>query len=382
MRCKWKLRAGVGPTDTVAMPQRFVVIIAGGKGERFWPLSRRARPKHLLDVLGSGTLLAQTLRRIAPWVPAENTFVITSQEQARALRAACPGLPAGNIIVEPSARNTGPAVALAAALVAARDPQATFAVLPADHLVRDERAFRRDLKAAFAAAAAHDVLVTLGIRPSRPATGFGYIRRRRRPLRAGGRSFFPIERFVEKPSLAIARRYVSAGTYLWNAGMFVWRVDVLHAALQRCAPALWAAFGPVRSALAAKRVRRIPLELKAAYRRVERISIDHALLEKATNGVVLPASFDWDDVGSWAAMGRHLPADPEGNHVAGASVIVEGSGNIVVSSPGHMVALLGLSDCVVVRTEDATLVMPRARAEDVRRIVQLLERKRSLAGWL
>lgn len=364
------------------MPQPFVVIIAGGKGERFWPLSRRARPKHLLEFLGSGTLLAQTLRRLAPVVRPENTLVITSREQARALRAACPGLPAGNIVVEPCARNTGPAVALAAALIAARDPQATFAVLPADHLVRDERAFRRDLKAAFAAAAAHDVLVTLGIRPTRPATGFGYIRRRRRPLRAGGRSFFPIERFVEKPSLAVARRYFSAGTYLWNAGMFVWRVKVLQAALQSWAPALWAAFGPVRSALAANSVRRIPRELTAVYRRVERISIDHAVLEKATNGVVLPASFDWDDVGSWAAMGRHLPGDAADNRSAGPNVIVEGSGNVVVSSPGHVVALLGLNDCVVVRTEDATLVMPRSRAEDVRRVVQAIERKSSLARWL
>lgn len=364
------------------MPQSFVVIIAGGRGERFWPLSRRARPKHLLDVVGSGTLLAQTLRRVARVVPPANTLIITGAEQERALRAACPGLPAQNIVVEPAARNTGPAVALAGALVAARDPQGTFAVLPADHVVNDVSAYRRDLEAAFAVAAAKDVLVTLGIRPTSPVTGFGYIRRRDRSVRAGGRRFFRIDRFVEKPPLAVARRYVAAGDYLWNAGMFVWRVDHLDAALHTHAPELRAAFVPVRAALAAGTERGVKAALRAAYRRVERISIDHALLEKATNGVVLPATFDWDDAGSWAAMGRHLPADPAGNRVSGDGVVIDGAGNVIVSPPGHVVALLGMSDCVVVQMPDATLVMPRGRAEDVRSVVAHVERLPAGRRWL
>lgn len=364
------------------MPQSFVVIIAGGRGERFWPLSRRARPKHLLEVVGSGTLLAQTLRRVAPLVPPANTLIITGAEQERALRAACPGLPARNIVVEPAARNTGPAVALAAALVAARDPQGTFAVLPADHVVKDVVAYRRDLKAAFAAAAAEDVLVTLGIRPTGPATGFGYIRSRAQSLRVGGRRFFRIARFVEKPPLAVARRYVAAGNYLWNAGMFVWRVDRLDAALRTCAPDLVAAFAPVRTAVAGGSGRKAKAALRAAYRAVERISIDHALLEKATNGVVLPATFDWDDVGSWAAMSRHLRADSSGNRVCGAGVVVGGAGNVIVSPPGHVVALLGMTDCVVVQTADATLVMPRARSEDVRSVVERVERLSAGRRWL
>lgn len=381
-RCKWKLRAPPDPIDTGVMPQQFVVIIAGGRGERFWPLSRRARPKHLLEVVGPGTLLEQTLRRVATVVRPANTLIITGADQARALRAACPGLPEENVVVEPAARNTGPAVALAAALVAARDPQATFAVLPADHVVRDVRAYRRDLKAAFAAAAANDVLVTLGIRPTEPSTGFGYIRRTGRSIRAGGRTFFRIERFVEKPPLATARRYLASGNYLWNAGMFVWRVDSLAVAFRAHAPGLWGAFAPVRTALATGAPRRVARALASAYAQAERISIDHALLEKASNGVVLPASFDWDDVGSWAAIRRHVAADLEGNRISGEGVVVDGRDNLIVSAPGHLVALLGLSDCVVVQTGDATLVMPRARAEQVRSVVQQLERKPSRARWL
>lgn len=364
------------------MPQSFVVIIAGGRGERFWPLSRRARPKHLLEVLGSGTLLAQTLRRVARLVPAANTLIITGAEQERALRAACPGIPARNIVVEPASRNTGPAVALAAALIAARDPRGTFAVLPADHVVNDTAAYQRDLKAAFALAAAEDVLVTLGIRPTGPATGFGYIRRRARSIRAAGRRFYRIDRFVEKPPLAVARRYVAAGDTFWNAGMFVWRVDHLDAALRAHAPALQAAFTPVRAALTAGSERGMKAALRSAYRRVERISIDHALLEKATNGAVLPASFDWDDAGSWAAMGRHLPSDPAGNRVSGSGVVVDGADNVIVARPGHVVALLGMNDCVVVQTSDATLVMPRGRAEGVRSVVERVERLPAGRRWL
>jgi mannose-1-phosphate guanylyltransferase len=364
------------------MPQQFVVIIAGGRGERFWPLSRRARPKHLLEVVGSGSLLEQTLRRVAPVVKLANTVIITSAEQARALRAACPALPKENIVVEPAARNTGPAVALAAALIAARDPQATFAVLPADHVVRAVRAYRRDLKAAFAAAATRQVLVTLGIRPTAPATGFGYIRCGGRSIRAGGRSFARIERFVEKPPLAAARRYLADGSYLWNAGMFVWGVQSLATAFQAHAPALWDAFAPVRTALATGTPRQLKGAMQAAYAGVDRISIDHALLEKVSNGVVLPASFDWDDVGSWAALSRHMVADAADNRVSGEGVVVDGRGNLVIASPGRVVALLGVNDCVVVQTDDATLVMPRARAEQVRSVVQALERKPSRARWL
>jgi mannose-1-phosphate guanylyltransferase len=380
--CKWKLRASADPIDNAGMPQQFVVIIAGGRGERFWPLSRRARPKHLLEVIGSGSLLEQTLRRVAPLVRPANTLIITSAEQARALRAVCPNLPKENIVVEPAARNTGPAVALAAALIAARDPQATFAVLPADHVVRDVRAYRRDLKAAFAAAATREVLVTLGIRPTVPATGFGYIRCGGRSIRAGGRSFARIERFVEKPALAAARRYLAAGNYFWNAGMFVWQVESLAAAFRAHAPALWEAFEPLRVALATGSPRQVKAAMDAAYARVERISIDHALLEKASTGVVLPASFDWDDVGSWAAVRRHMAADASGNCVSGEGVVVDGRGNLVIASPGRVVALLGLNDCVVVQTDDATLVMPRAWAEQVRSVVQQLERKPSRARWL
>jgi mannose-1-phosphate guanylyltransferase len=362
------------------MAERFVVIIAGGRGERFWPQSRSHRPKHLLPIVGEHPLLRQTLDRVRSLVSPRNTFVITSLSQEKGVRACCRRLPAENVVVEPVGRDTAPAVALAAALVERRDPSGVFAILPADHVIHDAKAYVADLDAAFSAAGSADVLVTLGITPHEPATGFGYVHRGETWAAFGGRTLFSVRRFVEKPSLEVAQGYLASGEYLWNAGMFVWSVPSFTTALGRHAPDLWDGLEPVRAALA--RRRSLAKALATVYPSLRRISIDYALLEKSGNVVVLPATFDWDDVGAWPAVARHWPADARGNVGRGRVLVEDGANNIISSDDGHLVAVLGVSDCIVVRTKDATLVVPRARAQEIKTLLKKLEASPDGARWL
>ncbi len=362
------------------MPQKFAVIIAGGKGERFWPQSRMQRPKHLLPIVGKKPLLAQTLDRIRPLVPAKNIYVITSAVQEKAVREVCSRLPRANIIAEPVGRDTAPAVGLAAAVVGAKDPQGVFAVLPADHVIHDAKAYQRDLRAAFAAAESGPVMVTIGIEPNEPATGFGYIQCGEPWGRFEGRPFSRVKRFVEKPTLEVAKSYIAAGGHVWNAGMFVWSVPVVEAALARHAPELDAGLRPIRAALA----RRKPLTpvLKKIYPGLGRISVDYALLEKSDNVVVLPSSFDWDDVGAWPAVPKHFEKDKSGNVTRGRAIIEAGSNNIVFSEGNHLLAVLGADDLIVVHTPDATMVAPKARAQEIKLLLKRIEAEKDGRRWL
>src|SRR5579862_713883 len=259
------------------MPQKFIVILAGGKGERFWPQSRLRRPKHLLAIVGDKPMLAQTLARVRPLAPAQNIFIITAADQLRAVRALCPGLPPANIVAEPVGRDTAPAVGLAAALVAQRDPGGVFAILPADHVIHDTRTYQADLRAAFVAAAGADVMVTIGIKPHEPATAFGYIQRGKLWQKFGRRPFYTVRRFVEKPSHKVAQRYLASRDYLWNAGMFVWSVPVVLAAFARHAPVLRAGLDKIMEGLSRRRALG-PL-LGKIYPALPKISVDYALLE-------------------------------------------------------------------------------------------------------
>lgn len=371
---------GFGPT-TKRMSKPYIVIIAGGKGERFWPQSRAPRPKHLLPVVGKDPLLTQTLRRVRGLAPASHIFVITSAVQAAGVRRACRGfVPAANIVAEPVGRDTAPAVGLAAALVARRDPEGVFAVLPADHVIADTAAYRRDLQAAFAAASSQRVMVTIGIRPTEPATGFGYIQRDGLWREYHGRPVYKVKRFVEKPKLAVAERYLKSGDYVWNAGMFVWSVPVVTAAFQQHAPELAKGLAQIRAALG----RRKPLGqvLAKLYPTLPRISVDYALLEKSNNVVVIPSSFDWDDVGAWPAVVRHFPADAEGNVCRGLAVVEQGRRNLVVSEGKHLVTVLGLDDLIVVHTPDATLICPKGRAQDIKALLKRVESLERGHRWL
>lgn len=366
--------------NSALMPQHFIVIIAGGKGERFWPQSRAPRPKHLLPVVGSKPLLAQTIDRVKPLAPAKNIFVITSAVQEKAVREVCKGIPAANVIAEPVGRDTAAAVGFAAALVAARDPEGIFAVLPADHVIHDGKAYAGDLAAAFAAAEADDVMVTIGIKPTEPATGFGYIQRGEKWKAFGRRPVFHVKRFVEKPKQTVAEEYLASGDYVWNAGMFVWSVGVVERALAQHAPDLDEALKPIRSALAKKK----PLAgvLKKVYPTLPKISVDYALLEKSKNVVVLPSSFDWDDVGAWPAVSKHFKADKAGNVVRGLGLVEQGANNLVFSDDKHLVTVLGADDLIVVHTADATLVCPKSKAQEIKALLKRVEALKGGAKWL
>ncbi len=350
------------------MAERYIVIIAGGKGERFWPQSRAARPKQLLPIVGDSPLLTQTLERVMPIVPAANIYVITSAAQEKGVRAVCPGLPRDNIIAEPEGRDTAAAVGLAAAVIGARDPKGVFAILPADHVIHHGKKYQSDLNVAFAAAAAEPVMVTIGIAPTEPATGFGYVQRDQPWKTIRRKTVYNVKRFVEKPDLATAKKYLRSGTYFWNAGMFVWSVPVVETAIAQFAPELDAGLKSIRTALA--KGRKLGPVMKKVYPSLQKISVDYALLEKSTNVVVLPSTFDWDDVGAWPAVARHYTADPAGNVGRGQRIVEQGRGNIVFSEGDHLVAVVGVDDLIVVHTPDATLVCPKNKAQEIKAAVK------------
>ena len=352
------------------MPERFVVIMAGGRGERFWPQSRLATPKHLLPIVGDKTMLAQTVERVIGVVPRENVIVLTTQAQLAGCRLACPDLPAANIVGEPMGRDTAAATGLATLLVKQRSPQAAFAMLPADHVIHDIAEYQKLLQVAFGAAESAEVLVTLGIKPTEPATGFGYIQQAGAWKEIAGRPVMAVKRFVEKPDLPTAEAYVASGEYFWNAGMFVWRVPVVEAAFKAYAPDLYA--GLVKLELAAKSVAGWDAALAAFYPNLQKISVDYALMEKSTNVVVVPATFDWDDVGAWPAIAKHFTPDATGNVLRGIAMVEDGANNIVVSADGHLTAVVGLSDLIVVHTPEATLVVHKDKAQDIKALLKRL----------
>jgi len=350
------------------MSKRFAVIMAGGRGERFWPQSRHAMPKHLLPIVGNKPLLSQTIDRLQPLIPLENILVITNRGQEAAVRAVASMLPEANIIAEPVGRDTAAAAGLATILVTARDAGAAFAMLPADHVIHDSKEYRANLEAAFVVAERENSLVTLGIRPTEPASGFGYIQKGAAAESALGRPVHLLERFVEKPTREVAVRYLESGDYLWNAGMFVWRGPVVTAAFCAHAPTIWAGLSAIGEGLA--RGEALAGLLERHYPEIPKISVDYAIMEKARNARVLPATFDWDDVGSWPAVTRHFAGDSENNVVLGRGIIEQGAGNLIVSTGDHLVAVLGTEDLIVVHTPDATLVCPKARAEEIKALLK------------
>ncbi len=355
------------------MPENFVVIMAGGRGERFWPQSRLRRPKHLLPIVGDTPMLAQTCDRLAGSVKTENILIITNAAQLEAVREVCPQLPTGNIVGEPVGRDTAAAVGLAMELVRARDPEGVFAMLPADAAIHDAVGFRRGLDAALAAAAAGPVIVTIGVEPTFPATGYGYIRKGEPWQAFDGLQGYRVERFVEKPDEATAQDYLASGQYFWNAGMFLFSVPTIAECFEKYTPTLNEALGRIGSQLAAGAA--IDAVLADCYPALEKISVDYAIMEPASADgkiVTLPACFDWDDVGEWPAIARHCEQDAAGNVLRGNGIVESGQGNILVGGDGHTIALLGVDDLIVVHTPDATLVCAKDRAQDIKKLVKQL----------
>ena len=358
---------------------RFVVIMAGGRGERFWPVSREKTPKQLIRLLGERSFLQEAVDRVRPLVPAENILVITNAAQAAEVRRQLPELPRHNVIAEPTGRDTCPAVALGAAVVGARSTAAVMAVLPADHVIPEEAKFRQVLADAFALAERGQVIVTIGIPPTEPATGYGYIHAGEAlPAPQGAKpsktTFAKVLRFVEKPPLEKAVEYLATGEYRWNAGMFVWSFVTVTNGLQAHQPEMFAACQRWFDA-ASKGPARLDKVLAADYPALRKISIDYALLEKAHNVVVADGAFAWDDLGAWPALGRHVRQDAEGNAAVADLVHVDAAHNIVYDgrTKGRTpVTLVGVKDSIIVLADDAVLVAAKDEAQKIKDLVRKL----------
>lgn len=348
------------------MSTAYAVIMAGGAGTRFWPLSRRARPKQLLPLGPTDeSLIAATARRISPIVPPERILIVTSEALAEATAEALPEVPRENILAEPTGRNTAPCVGWAASHVARRDPSAVMAVLPADHHIGDEPGYVSILQRAVDAASGGD-LVTVGIEPTRAETGYGYIERGE----AMGDGVYRARRFVEKPNRPRAEQFLAAGTFLWNSGMFFFRADTMLDAIRTHLPGLGEALQTFDQAAAEGREAEV---VKAKYESLPSISIDHGVMEKVEKVAVVPGSFGWSDLGSWTTAWELADKDKVGNATPQSAIMVDAKGCYAKSTNGKLIALVGVQDLVVVDTEDAILVMPRERAQDVRAVVDELK---------
>jgi mannose-1-phosphate guanylyltransferase len=357
---------------------RFVIIMAGGRGERFWPVSRERTPKQLIRLLGRRSFLQQTVDRVLPLVPLRNIFVITTAPQAREVRRQLPRLPKDNVVAEPVGRDTCAAVTLGAALVGARSTTGVMAVLPADHVIPDEKKFQRVLADCFDLASREQAMVTIGIQPTEPATGYGYIQVGQ-PLppppsaRPGKTRFHQAERFVEKPPLAQALDYLNGKQHRWNAGMFVWSFVTITQALLHHQPEIHET--GQRWLQVASQPARLKRLLAKDYPALKRISIDYALMEHARNVVVADGAFGWDDVGSWTALAHHLKPDLEGNCVVGDFLHVDAARNIVFDARTRSrtpVTAVGLTDTIIVLSDDATLVAHKSESQKIKDLVRKL----------
>lgn len=354
------------------------VILAGGRGTRFWPRSRKRTPKQLLDIASQKTMLRETSDRLGPVFSPKRQWAVTNDEQCAAIHRELRRVPREQILSEPFGRNTAAAIGLAAIHLAKKHGDALMAVLPADHYIGDASRYRQIVRAALSLAAEPGNLVVLGIPPTRPETGFGYIECGEPVRFRAGVPAYIVRRFTEKPDLPRARRYVASKKYLWNAGMFFWRVSTFLECLRSFLPRTWAALEELRSAIGTARYART---LRRAYARLENISVDYAMMEPATRPgalqrvVVLPAEIGWSDIGSWAAV-YELLARQKGQNVANSKTFtLDASGNFVWTRR-KFAALIGVRDLVVVDANDALLVCPRDRAQDVGKIVTWLEQHR------
>lgn len=358
----------------------YSIIIAGGKGTRFWPLSRSQRPKQLLKIFSSKSLIAETADRVDALGGRAHTLVVTVDDQVDALRKELSALPRNNFIAEPLGKNTAPCIGLSALEVMARDPAAVMIVLPADHWVAHTGAFRHTLKTAVNLASGYDRLITIGIRPAYPETGYGYIVRGQRLGANRGPAIYEVERFQEKPSLGAARQLIRQGS-LWNSGIFVWKAAVVLEALGRYQPAISRELKKISQAAHGKALGnpgpRLRAVMRRAYRKMPNISIDHAVLEKAgSEGKVLTVEgrFGWSDVGSWGAVYRMSRKDREGNAGHGRWLGF-GVKNCLVHAPDRLVVLLGIEGAVVVDTPDVLLVGDLKRSQEIREVVEALKEK-------
>lgn len=360
----------------------YAVIMAGGVGSRFWPRSRRSNPKQFLDVFGEASLIQNTFARLQPLVDPERVLVVTNADYVGTTREHLPAVPEANVLGEPVARNTAPCIALAAAKLVAEDPDATMIVLPADHLIANVGRFHEVLQAAVEAAQRRGPdgghpLVTIGVRPTHPETGYGYIQFDADGTLDGAADDGPddaprahqVLTFAEKPDLRTAERFLDAGDFLWNSGMFIWRADAILAAFERYLPKVHRLFAPLADAFGTDGE---AAAIAEAYERSPKISIDYGILEQADRVLVVPGSFGWSDVGDWRAVHELSDKDDAGNRAEGNVILQDTARSFARSADGRLLVLVGMEDAVVVDTGDAVLVCHREQAQKVKDVVDFL----------
>ena len=344
----------------------YALVLAGGSGERFWPLSRRSRPKQLLKLVSKTALLEDTIARLEGWVPRERILVLTNVEQEKSVRELLKGFPKENIVAEPAKRDTAAAIALGVGWVALRDHFATMVVLPADHVISQCDAFRETMEVAARAAQETGALVTIGIKPTWACPGFGYIEQgaaMQVPNVPKSPAINRVVRFREKPNVDLAESFLRKGNFRWNAGMFVWSVPTILREFNRHAPELADFISQLRNP------KTFDKALESRFSKLPRVSFDYAIMEKADRVLVVEASFDWDDVGSWSAVAKYFQADEHANCASGAVTAVDSTNNIVFDQTGTTIALLGVHNLIVVRTGDALLVCHRHQAERIKDLI-------------
>lgn len=347
----------------------YAVIMAGGHGTRFWPRSRKKRPKQLLDIVGSEPMIQQTVARIEPLFPLQNILVVTNKDHAPLIKERLPGINPENILAEPCGRNTAPALALASVWLMAKEPDTTMVVLTADHLIQKESVFLEHLKQGINLASEDEYMVTLGIQPAFPETGYGYIQMG--DPHDGSNTCFRVERYVEKPDRETAELYIKNGRYLWNSGMFIWKTGTFWRALQRFLPSIHHSFERLRKAWCGPA---FPEMLNSVYQEVKPISVDYGIMEKSDRVLVIRADIGWDDVGSWTALDRIIKKGEDGNIINGPHISID-TKNTIAYSTGKLIATIGIHDLIIVETEDAILVCHKDKAQDIKTLVDRLEEK-------
>ncbi len=356
------------------MPQTFAVIMAGGVGTRFWPRSRERSPKQFLEILGNGTMIENTLDRLTPLVDPNHAFVVTNRVQAEMVKRLVPWMPAENVLAEPLGRNTAACIGLSALWINRIDPDGLMVVSPADHIVQNKEEFLRILRLALKVAEEKDSLVTIGIKPTHPETGYGYIQTAedeidRNEYRSEG--VYRVKTFAEKPNLETAEKFLQSGDFLWNSGIFIWKASVILREIELHLPDLHEQLLEIRESIGAPAYEQT---LEHSYRIIRSISIDYGIMEKAGNVFVVKGDFGWSDVGSWDEVVRLTQKDNEGNSVRGKSILLNSKNNFV-DAGGKIVAAIGVDDLIIITTDDAVLVCRKGASQDVKEVVDFIRRK-------
>jgi mannose-1-phosphate guanylyltransferase len=350
----------------------YVAIMAGGIGSRFWPMSRTNYPKQFLDILNTGkTLIQWTYERFAEFIPAENIFVVTSEEYTNIVQQQLPAIHATNIVSEPSRKNTAPCVAYISFKILQKDPKASLIVAPSDHLILDTMSFKKVCLEALSFVAKHNALITLGIKPSHPNTGYGYIQYEQHAV---SDNVFQVKTFTEKPNLELAKTFLASGDFLWNAGIFVWQVKNIIAAFEKYLPEMYEVFAADKDKFNTTEEKNAIAQI---YPQCINISIDFGIMEKADNVYLIPSSFGWSDLGTWNSAYENLEKDYFANAVAGDNVMVIDAHRCMVHAPNHkLVVLQGLEDSIVVDTNDVLLICKKDKEQEIKEYVAEVKRKK------